>query len=118
MSVAGSAYFPMDCHLSPRRLMSALTSAIERDGGRFLWRTGISEWRTSGTRIGSVATSLGGIEGDAFVVAAGSYSQEVVRPLRIRLPIQAGKGYSFDLPVSGPRSSVQTCAILSEARVA
>jgi len=118
MSVASSVHFPMDCHLSPNRLMHALTHAVEEGGGQFIWSSGDSELKSVGDRIGSASTAAGAIIGDAFVVSAGSWSPQIIRPLGLRLPIQAGKGYSFDIPVSGALSSVRTCAILTEARVA
>ena len=40
----------------------------------------------------------------------------IARDLRVRLPMQAGKGYSLTL--TRPRQLPQTCAIFSEARIA
>ena len=53
---------------------------------------------------------------DEYVVCAGIWSQEIVRDLGIRIPMQAGKGYSLTL--ESPASLPRVCAILSEARVA
>jgi D-amino-acid dehydrogenase len=50
------------------------------------------------------------------VLSAGSWSPQLARALGIKLPMQAGKGYSLTLP--RPRQSPQFCAILTEARVA
>jgi len=56
------------------------------------------------------------LRADEYVVCAGIWSQHLVRELGIRIPMQAGKGYS--LTVQSPPSLPRRCAILSEARVA
>src|SRR4030095_6568554 len=53
---------------------------------------------------------------DEFVLAAGSWSSEVLRPLDCKLPLQGGKGYSFTVP--NPPQLPRLCSILSEAHVA
>ena len=50
------------------------------------------------------------------MIAGGSWSPDVVRPLGLRLPMQAGKGYSLTL--RDPSRLPQLCSILTEARVA
>jgi len=53
---------------------------------------------------------------DEFVLCGGSWTQALARQLRIRLPMQAGKGYSLTLPQ--PRQLPAICSIFHEARVA
>jgi D-amino-acid dehydrogenase len=48
------------------------------------------------------ANRAGVLRADAVVLAAGSYSPELVRPLGIRLPIYPVKGYSITAPSSIP----------------
>jgi D-amino-acid dehydrogenase len=43
------------------------------------------------------------MQGDAYVVALGSYSPLMLRPLGIRIPVYPVKGYSVTLPVLEPR---------------
>jgi D-amino-acid dehydrogenase len=50
------------------------------------------------------------------VVAGGAWSQGIASGLGIRLPLQAGKGYSLTIP--SPRSRPSIPCLLSEARVA
>jgi len=67
--------------------------------------------------IGAIVTSTGAeIEADEFVLCGGSWSATFARQLGLRLPLQAGKGYSLTLPQ--PRQLPQICSILAEARVA
>jgi D-amino-acid dehydrogenase len=116
MDIVGGVYFPLDCHLTPQRFMSGLSSATARAGVKFLYSTEVNGWRADQARIEAAITSKGEIGADEFVLAGGSWSQGLVRGLGLKLPIQAGKGYS--LTVSKPRQLPRLCSLLSEARVA
>jgi D-amino-acid dehydrogenase len=51
-----------------------------------------------------------------MVLCGGSWSPLLVRELGLKIPIQAGKGYSLTL--TKPRELPQLCSIFSEARMA
>src|SRR3546814_19886411 len=53
-----------------------------------------------GDRIAAVQTDAGALRGDAYLVALGSSSPALQRPLGLRLPIYPVKGYSITLPVA------------------
>ncbi len=112
MDIAGSVYFPRDCHLLPERYVAAM----ERRVGTAIVESEVMGWRRDGSRIAAARTSGGEIEGDEFVIATGAWSPATVRDLGLRLPMQAGKGYSLTLP--HPVELPQICSILTEARVA
>ena len=116
MDVAGSVYFPQDCHLAPHKLMSGLTRMAEQRGGRFSWSTELHGWMLKNGRIEAVETNRGPLSADEFVLAGGSWSPGCLKDLNLPLPMQAGKGYSLTLP--RPKRLPRTCAILAEARVA
>lgn len=119
MAIAGSVHFPVDCHLTPGRLMAVLTREVERAGVQVSYDTGVGGWRSTGDRIEAMHTNRADgaeLRADEYVVCAGIWSQNIVRDLGIRIPMQAGKGYS--LTMENPASLPRVCAILSEARVA
>lgn len=116
MDIAGSVYFPKDCHLSPGLLMDGLQRRLEAAGVRFLWGTSVLGWKTEGGRVRAVSTDHGDVEADEFVLAGGSWSPGTASGLRLTLPMQAGKGYSLTLP--SPRQLPRLCSIFTEARVA
>ena len=117
MDVAGAVYFPKDARLSPREFVRAVTDELRSTGVRFIWDAEVCDWRVSGDKVAAAVCRNGeSIEGDEFVIAGGSWSPAVVRPLGLRLPMQAGKGYSLTL--RDPRRLPQLCSILTEARVA
>jgi D-amino-acid dehydrogenase len=116
MDIAGAVYFPQDCHLTPDLFMACVQRQVEKLDGEFVWETEVIGWRTNGKRIEAVRTTKGDFSADEYVVCGGSWSPAVARELRLRLPLQAGKGYSLTLPK--PRHLPQIGAILTEARVA
>ena len=118
MEVAGAVHYPGDGNLAPDRLMAVLQRRLAAKGTRFFWKSEISGWRLDGERTIRAARLEGGeeIEADEFVLCAGSWSPGLSRGLGLKLPMQAGKGYSLTLPQ--PRQSPRLCAMLTEARVA
>ncbi|MBN9694097.1 MAG: FAD-dependent oxidoreductase [Verrucomicrobia bacterium] len=116
MAVAGSVYFPKDCHLSPGRFMAGIQAECIRLGVQFLWNAEVTELRRSGQQLDEVVTTQGAVPVEELVLAGGSWSPQLTERLGLRLPMQAGKGYSLTLPK--PRQLPRLCSILTEARVA
>ena len=116
MDVAGSVYFPKDCHLSPDRFMAGLQTQLQQLGAQVVWETHVTGWALESGRIAAVRTTRGDFAADEFVLACGSWAPVAARGLGLAIPMQAGKGYSLTL--SQPRQLPQICAIFTEARVA
>jgi D-amino-acid dehydrogenase len=116
MEITGAVFYPLDCHLDPRLLMRKLTELVAATGVNVRWSTQVESWRSEGGRVTAAVTSQGDLAADEFVVAAGSWSAEVLRTLDCKLQLQAGKGYSFML--TNPPQLPRLCSILSEAHVA
>jgi D-amino-acid dehydrogenase len=117
LDIAGAVHFPMDAHLTPERLIAALQSQLEQLGVKFLWEREARDFWTSNGRVRAVILSDGlEIAADEFVLCGGVWSPQLARKLALRLPMEAGKGYSLTLP--RPRVLPRLCSILTEARVA
>jgi len=118
MDVAGAVHFPLDCNLVPERLVAGIEARLASLEVQVRWRTEVVGWTVDrDTRIrAAVCRSGEQIDADEFVLAAGAWSSALARDLDIRIPMQAGKGYSLTLP--HPRKRPALCAILTEARVA
>lgn len=84
-----------DCFMFTQRL-SALAQQL---GVNFRYGASILKLAIEGGRATGVMTSEGLIKGDAVVVALGSYSPHLLRPLGMALPVYPVKGYSLTLPV-------------------
>jgi D-amino-acid dehydrogenase len=116
MDVVGSVFFPQDCHLSPGRFIAALEEELKRCGAEILWETEVLGFDAKAGSIKAVKTSGGEISSDEFVLSGGIWSDEIARALNLKLPMQAGKGYS--LTVKNPRQLPELCSICTEARLA
>lgn len=94
-----------DCHIFTQKLAEWLRAK----GVEFRYDTTIRGLETDGERITGVRTKGETVTGDAYVVALGSYSPDLVGPLGIRLPVYPVKGYSVTLPIAEPeRAPVST----------
>jgi D-amino-acid dehydrogenase len=116
MNVAGSVYYPKDCHLAPSRFMAALRRHLDAAKTKFLWETEVTGCRTESGKILALATNRGEVSAEEYVLAGGIWSSGLSAGLGLRLPMQAGKGYSLTLPQ--PRELPRICSILTEARIA
>lgn len=116
MAVAGSVRFPLDAHLAPERFLAALAAACRRLGVVFRWETEVERIRVGGRRIEAVESAATCDEADHLVLAGGAWSPALVKSLGLRLPMQAGKGYSLTL--EHPPQLPGMCSICTEARLA
>ena len=116
MDIAGSVYFPLDCHFSPSRFMESLQGLAANAGTQFVWETEVKGWQTQAGIISAVATNHGILRADEYVLCGGSWSPCTARGLELNIPLQAGKGYSLTL--ARPPELPSICSILTEARVA
>jgi D-amino-acid dehydrogenase len=116
MNIAGSVYFPRDCHLSPNRFMSGLKQQLDRMDVKFSWETEVTGFALEASRINAVKSTRGEFPVDEVVLCGGAWSPIIARELRLKLPMQAGKGYSLTL--AKPRQLPEICSIFTEARVA
>lgn len=116
MSAVGGVLYPKDAHLSPEKYMATLERTLREEGCEFVWEAEARGWRKEGHRLAALDTSKGEIAGNTFLLAAGSWSDSMLHGLDLKLPMQAGKGYS--LTIANPVQLPNKCAIFTEARVA
>ncbi len=93
-----------DCRVFTERLADACRDL----GVRFEMGTAVKRLRQANGRIVAAETASGDIEADTFVLALGSYSPVLAKPLGLNLPVYPVKGYSLTLPIvdetRGPRA--------------
>ena len=116
MDIAGAVHYPRDCHLSPERYLAVLQRRAAANGVNFLWHTQMQGFKRDGRRLRAVLTTAGEIEADQFVLCGGIWSDRMIQSLGVRLPMQAGKGYSVTVPQ--PVELPALCELLTAARVA
>lgn len=100
--IAGGLRLPQDetgdCHM----FTEALAALAAELGVQFRFNTGIKGLIADGGRIGGVVTSAGLLQADAYVVALGSWSPQLLKPLGISIPVYPVKGYSITVPITDP----------------
>ena len=116
MDICGSVFFPKDCHLAPGSFISAVEAELLRLGVTFLWETEVSGFKTESGALRALKTSRGEIESDEVVLSGGVWSAQLAKELDLKLPMQAGKGYSLTL--ANPKQLPELCSICTEARLA
>jgi len=110
--ILGGMYAPDDESGDAHRFTQALAARCEERGVTFRYNTQIlsldcdlgSGLSSRGGRVTAVNTLKENerdcIAGDAFLVALGSYSRALVKPLGVTLPIYPVKGYSATIPIA------------------
>ncbi len=116
MNIAGAAFYPRDACFAPASLMDSMKRRLEERGVELAWNTSVTGWRLGNDRVEAVRTSRGDLSADEYVVSGGSWSPSIVRGLKVKLPMEGGKGYSLTL--AHPPRNAKRGIILGEARVA
>jgi len=96
--IAGAIYCPSDESGDAHRFTRGLKEVCERMGVRFVFDAPIQAIEATGDRIAGVRTTAGVVAGDDYVLALGSWSPILARPLGYRLAIYPVKGYSATFP--------------------
>jgi len=111
--IVGGIYCPTDETGDPAKFTRALAAKVAERGGTIQTGTKITGVETNGDRIAQIVTDKGSFEGDAYVLALGSYSPILARKIGLQLPIYPIKGYSLTIPI-GNRPQPPTIASVDE----
>lgn len=114
MDIAGAVYYPMDCHLTPHKFMTGLERWLAGHQVSLVFNAAVTGWRMESGRIAGAIAGDRVFEADEYVLAGGAWSMALAAKAGVRLPMQAGKGYSLTLPVRDKMPAI--CSILTEGR--
>lgn len=81
-------------YITPSAYLESLAEAVRERGARIISGVSVGSIRDRGS-----AVSVAGEDYDAVVVASGAWLSDLARPFGVRLPVQAGRGYSFTVPI-------------------
>jgi D-amino-acid dehydrogenase len=99
--LAGGLRLPGDETGDCFKFTNNLAKLAEGLGVSFRWGVRIAGLMTDGGRIGGVALEGGEtLRADSYVLALGSYSPLLLKPLGIEIPVYPVKGYSITVPVT------------------
>lgn len=102
---AGAIHTPRDEAGDARKFTVALAEAGKQRGVDFRFGSTITALHREGDRMTGVETGQGRVQGDAYVLALGSYSPLLGKRLGIKLPVYPVKGYSLTLPITDPAAA-------------
>ncbi|RFO95844.1 D-amino acid dehydrogenase [Rhodoferax lacus] len=95
-----------------------LAKMAEALGVEFRFGVNIQGLACDGTRITGVRTDAGELVADRYVMALGSYSPLLLRPVGIRIPVYPVKGYSITLPITDARYAPESTIMDETHKVA
>jgi len=111
----GGVFYSRDAHLIPDRFVKALAANLRSNGVDIRNNTEVVGFEKTGSRVASVRTTRGNFSADQIVLAGGAWSSEIIKRLKISLPIQPAKGYS--LTYKRPANCPDIPLALAEAKV-
>lgn len=114
--LVGSIEFPQDGCADALLFSQALVEMSIDQGAEFRPATPVIRLRGTPNGVAGVVTEHGLIDGDAIILAAGSYTPHLARPLGLRLPIEPIKGYSATIPLRGMEEYAPNRPIVDDMR--
>ena len=99
--LVGGTYTASDESGDAQKFTESLAAMCAARGVRFRYDTGIAALPSAGGRLTGVRLASGEtVDADAYLVALGSYTPLLLRPLGLRLPVYPAKGYSATLSLA------------------
>ena len=102
--LAGGWHYEDDLHLDPTKLMHSWHARLKMRGVRFVEGCSIDGITSLKGRATEVVSSSRALPADAFVIATGAMTPQIAGALKVRVPIQPGKGLLADLPTARGKS--------------
>jgi D-amino-acid dehydrogenase len=100
------------------KFTSCLRDLVAARGVEFRYGVTIHGLIAEGDRLAGVATDHGPVSGDAYVLALGSHSPLLLKPLGINLPVYPVKGYSLTVPIADPAGAPESTVMDEKHKVA
>ena len=116
--IVGGLLTPKDETGDCFKFTNALAAKAADLGVVFRYGVNIQRLDAEAGRFRAVVTDQGQFSADAVVVALGSWSPLLVRPLGIRLPVYPVKGYSLTIPITDPARAPESTVMDETYKIA
>ena len=116
--IAGALHMPDDETGDCLMFCNLLHTRLQEMGVQFRFGTAIHALEKQGDTLSGVRTGAGLLTADAYLLALGSYSPLLARPLGIELPVYPVKGYSLTVPVKDEARAPQSSIVDEDYKVA
>ena len=103
-----------DCFL----FSQALADKAKSMGVTFLYNQSIEQLLVEGGTVTGVMVNGQRLTADRYVLALGSYSRELVKPLKLDLPVYPVKGYSLTVPIVDSNFAPQSTVLDETYKIA
>ncbi len=103
-----------DCFKFSQRLAEMAAAR----GVKLRWNTRIEGLQVGGGRITGVFTDAGVLQADKVVLALGSHSPKLLKPVGIDIPVYPVKGYSITVPITDPAGAPESTIMDETHKVA
>jgi len=118
-AVTGGYWAPQERSVRPGTLVRGLRDYLQEQNVTLLCNRPVSGIETTARRATAVFAGGERTPASGVVVAAGAWTTRLLQPLRVNIPIAAGKGYSIDIaPPPALPIPVRRPLYLHETRVA
>ncbi|MEO1009776.1 MAG: FAD-dependent oxidoreductase [Bacteroidota bacterium] len=111
----GAIHYKCDAHTTPTEFMPKMIGYLKKREVAFRTNQAVDELFVGGDGITGLRTKAKTYTADEYVLAAGAWSAALVKKLGHGMPLQAGKGYSINVPRD---TGITLPAILMEAKMA
>jgi len=99
--LVGGMYFPDDEIGDAHKFCKNLEDLVRNNGGRILTNTKINRILVNKGKVNCIVTDRAILQTDRVVICAGSWSRDLLKNLRLNLPVRPVKGYSLTYETAG-----------------
>ena len=103
--IVAGLYLPDDETGDCYQFCQQLTDLAKKAGVEFKFNVQVNALLTEHEKITAVDSSIGSLTADAYVVALGCYSAQLLKTVGVSLPVYPVKGYSLTLPMENAQYS-------------
>ncbi|WP_405409842.1 NAD(P)/FAD-dependent oxidoreductase [Maribacter sp. Asnod1-A12] len=115
IAAEGAIHYECDGHTTPTEIMPKLLAYLQGEGVVIKTNEEVVDIKSSGNKIIEVITDKDNYQLDEVVLAAGSWSGELAKKMKLKLPLQGGKGYRINVERD---TGISIPAILMESKMA
>ena len=115
LNIKGAVYYHSDAHMTPHEFMIQMKSYLEQNDVKIISNEEVLCIDVSDEKVTSIQTRSESLTADEFVLATGSWTQNLAKKLNATIPVQAGKGYRINVE---RETNITIPGILMETKVA
>jgi len=97
MKAEGAYHYLCDAHSTPDIFMKNFRNYLTKSGVQFITNEKVLDFEITENTISKLITNTKEYQFDELIIAAGSWSPLIAKKLKLKLLVQAGKGYRINI---------------------